>query len=346
MRRLLTGLLLALAMMPSAADAQDAKSQDIVLRGMGSFHVGGRIVEVKGKEVKMIQRQAGGPMTKLDPNGKYMVEQMYVQYFLPKNRKGKYPLLTWHGGTLTGVTFETTPDGREGWLNYFIRAGWDVYNSDSVERGRSGFANSDVWPDQPLFLTLQDPFERWRVGEGEGSWNDDLAKRKMPPGSQYPAEAYENFMKQTVPRWLSTDDAIMRGYLALVDKVCPCVMLLHSQGGNFGFKVAEQRPDKIKGIVAVESANAGTIANAPKLKDIPVLQIFGDYVDQHPRWAFFKKNDMAYADAIKAAGGSVDWINLPDIGIKGNSHMLMHEKNSDQIAAVIQKWLVSKGLSD
>ena len=33
-------------------------------------------------------------------------------------------------------------------------------------------------------------------------------------------------------------------------------------------------------------------------------------------------------------------------GIKGNSHMLMQDKNSDQIAEVIQKWLVGKGLSD
>jgi len=123
-------------------------------------------------------------------------------------------------------------------------------------------------------------------------------------------------------------------------------MLVHSQGGTFGFQVAEQRPDKIKGIVAVEAASPGNIANAAKLKDIPVLQIFGDYVDQHPRWSTFKKMDTAYGEAIKQAGGTADWINLPDIGIKGNSHMLMQDKNSDQIAEVIQKWLVNKGLSD
>jgi hypothetical protein len=75
---------------------------------------------------------------------------MYVQYFLPQNRKGKYPLLMWHGG-LTGATHESTPDGREGWLNMFIRKGWDVYNSDAVERGRSGFAPPDVWNSEPIF---------------------------------------------------------------------------------------------------------------------------------------------------------------------------------------------------
>jgi pimeloyl-ACP methyl ester carboxylesterase len=334
------------AALVAALSAAPAFAEDIVLRGMGSFHVGGRIAEVSGKEVRMIQRQPGGPMTKLDPNGQYMVEQMYVQFFLPKNKKGKYPLLMWHGGGLTGVTYESTPDGRDGWLNFFVRKGWDVYNSDAVERGRSGFASSDVWADAPIFLTYQDPYERFRIGDGEGSWNADPSKRKPLSGSAFPAEAYENYMKQAVPRWLSTDKAIVAGYLSLVDKICPCVMLLHSQGGTFGFQVAEQRADKIKGIVAVEAASAGNIANAGKLKDVPVLQIFGDYVDQHPRWSNFKKVDMAYGEAIKKAGGTADWINLPDIGIKGNSHMLMQDKNSDQIAEVVQKWLVSKGLSD
>ena len=58
---------------------------------------------------------------------------MYVQYFLPANRRGAVPLLMWHGGGLTGVTYETTPDGREGWLNWFVKQGWDV-----VQLGRGG----------------------------------------------------------------------------------------------------------------------------------------------------------------------------------------------------------------
>jgi len=228
----------------------------------------------------------------------------------------------------------------------FVRNGWDTYVSDAVERGRSGFASPDVWSDSPIFLNYQDPYERFRIGQGAGSWNADPAKRKPMPGTQFPVEAYDNYMKQSVPRWLSTDKAVVAAYVALVDKVCPCVLMTHSQGGHFGFLVAEQRPDKIKAIVAVESASAGKVADAPKLKDIPVMLLFGDYVDQHPRWSIFKKSDMTYGEAIKTAGGTADWINLPDIGIKGNSHMVMQDKNSDQVAEVIQKWLVSKGLVD
>src|SRR5882672_4896315 len=134
MRRLMLALMLAVTALPAAAE------DDIVLRGMGSFHVGGRLVEISGKPVREIQLGAGGVPARMDPNGLYQVEQMYVQYFLPKARKGRLPLLMWHGGGLTGATYETTPDGREGWLNYFLRKGWSVYNFDAVERGRAGWA--------------------------------------------------------------------------------------------------------------------------------------------------------------------------------------------------------------
>ena len=165
----------------------------------------------------------------------------------------------------------------------------------------------------------------------------------MLPGNQFPVEAYANYMKQIVPRWLSTDEAVLNAYIALIDRVCPCVLLVHSQGGIFGFKAAEARPDKVKAIVAVESASAGNVAKAAALKNTPVMMMFGDYVDQHPRWAAYKKIDLEYAAAIKAGGGTVDVINLPDIGIKGNSHMLMQDKNNAEIADVIQKWLADKG---
>ncbi len=340
MRKILFSVLFAAATIPAMA------AEPLVLREMGSFHVGGRIAEVAGKEPRMIVRQPGGPLTKYDPNGQFIVEQMYVQYFLPQNRKGKMPLLLWHGGGLTGVSYETTPDGREGWLNMFVRKGWDVYVSDAVERGRSGFASPDVWPSEPTFLNYQDPYERFRIGEGAGSWNSDPAKRRPIPGTQFPVEAYGNFMKQNVPRWLSTDDAIIAAYVELVDKICPCAVLMHSQGGAFGFKVAEKRPDKFKAIVAIEPATAGVVANAPALKNVPVLMVFGDHVGEHLRWATFKKIDLAYAEAVRAGGGKVDVVNLPELGIKGNSHMMMMDKNNGQIADLIQKWLTDKGLSE
>ena len=122
------------------------------------------------------------------------------------------------------------------------------------------------------------------------------------------------------------------------------MLLAHSQGGIFGFKVAEATAGQVQGDRGGRIGERGRGGQRGKLKDTPVLMVFGDYVDQHPRWAAYKKIDTEYGDAIKAAGGTVDWINLPDIGIKGNSHMMMQDKNNAEIADVIQKWLVSKGL--
>jgi hypothetical protein len=88
---------------------------------------------------------------KIDLNGKYLVESMYVQYFLPAKRRGAVPLLMWHGGGLTGVTYETKPDGGEDWLTWFLKRGWDVYNSDAVERGRAGWAMyPDIFTTEPI----------------------------------------------------------------------------------------------------------------------------------------------------------------------------------------------------
>ena len=317
----------------------------IALKEMGSFHVGGREVVISGKPVKEVVFTPGGVPAKVDPNGVYQVEQMYVQYFIPQDQRGALPLLMWHGGGLTGVTYETTPDGREGWLNFFLKRGWAVYNSDAVERGRSGWAMyPDVFKGEPVFLTKENPFERFRIGAGPGSYSKDPAKMKLLPGSQFPTEGYDNFTKQGVPRWTTTDDAIIAAYTELVDKVCPCVVLIHSQSGQFGLKVAQARPDKVKALVLVEPAGVGDRKQVARLKNVPILAVYGDYIESDSRWPKIRANGVGFLEEVRKAGGRYDVVDLPKIGIRGNSHMMMMDKNSDQIAGVIQDWLQKQGL--
>jgi pimeloyl-ACP methyl ester carboxylesterase len=332
---------IALAMLFLAGCAQ----APITLRDMGSFHIGGRDVELSGKPVKEVVFTPGGVPAKVDLNGTYAVEAMYVQYFLPAERRGTVPLLLWHGGGLTGVTYETTPDGREGWLTYFVRHGWDVYNSDAVERGRAGWAMyPDIFKSEPVFLTKANPFERFRIGEGAGSYSSDAAKQRVLPGSQFPVDAYDNFVKQNVPRWTTTDEAILRAYIAEIDKVCPCAILFHSQAGQFGFKAAQARPDKVKALIAVEPAGIGDAQQAAALKGIPVLMIYGDFIAQDARWPQIRRNGIDFTDGIVRAGGKVDVVDLPEAGIRGNSHLLMMDRNNGEIAALIQRWLERQGL--
>ena len=61
-------MLLCVTVTPAIADP-------IVLRDMGSFHIGGRVVEISGRPVQQIVRVPGGPPSRLDPNGRYQVEQ-------------------------------------------------------------------------------------------------------------------------------------------------------------------------------------------------------------------------------------------------------------------------------
>jgi len=330
------------ALLASAALLAGCASAPYALRDMGSFHVGGREVALTGQPVKEVMFTPGGMPAKVDLNGTYLVESMYVQYFLPAERRGAVPLLMWHGGGLTGVTYETKPDGKPGWLQWFLRKGWDVYNSDAVERGRSGWAMyPQIFKTEPVFLTTANPWERFRIGDGPGSYS---AKRTNP-GVQFPVESYDNFVRQNVPRWTSTDEAIIAAYIALVDRVCPCVVLVHSQSGRFGFEAAQARPEKIKALIAVEpAAGEGAPRSPAKMSGIPGLILYGDFIEQDARWPTIRRNGIAYVDAINKAGGKFEVVDLPKAGIKGNSHMIMMDRNSDEVAAYIQAWLEKQGL--
>src|SRR2546422_2303475 len=120
-----TRTLLAIGLLvPLAAIISGCAQAPISLRDMGSFHVGGRDVEISGKPVREVVFTPGGVPAKVDLNGTYSVEAMYVQYFLPADRRGAVPLLMWHGGGLPGGTYETAPDGGAGWVHYFVKQGW------------------------------------------------------------------------------------------------------------------------------------------------------------------------------------------------------------------------------
>src|SRR5712671_7216707 len=84
---------------------------------------------------------------------------------------------------------------------------------------------------------------------------------------------------------------------------------------------------------------------AKVLKNIPTLIVYGDYIERDSRWPKIRATGIAFAEGIKAAGGSVDVVDLPKAGISGNSHMMMMDKNNTEIAALIQTWLEGKGLT-
>jgi pimeloyl-ACP methyl ester carboxylesterase len=120
--------------------------------------------------------------------------------------------------------------------------------------------------------------------------------------------------------------------------------LFHSQAGQFGYKVAQARPNKIKALVAVEPTAVGDVEGAARLVAIPTLVLYGDFIDQDARWPVIRRNGVAFADAVNKAGGKVEVVDLAKVGIKGNSHMIMMDRNSSDVAAYIQAWLERQGL--
>src|SRR5438128_7587706 len=127
-------LCLLVAMLPLWA-ADDARRDDLkkplVLASQGSFFVGG--------ETKTSNAPAGpGPAGGFGA-GDVTVNQMYVQYQTPINAAQHVPVVMVHGCCLSSKTWETTPDGRMGWSEYFVRKDRPVYLADQVSRARSGF---------------------------------------------------------------------------------------------------------------------------------------------------------------------------------------------------------------
>lgn len=314
-------------------------TSSINLRSFGSFFVGGSPLVTTGAPLESHVLAKGGVPVTINPNGTTMLGQMYVQYALVDQVYERPPLAFWHGGSLTGATWETTPDGREGWLQYFLRHGWSCYNVDAVERGRSGWAPRDPhFEARPILRTGQDSFHQFRIGHR----CDEIDLRSLQgaayPECRFPLDAFPQFLKQVVPRWSTTDDLALDAYGAFLEQQGPVVIVAHSQGAAFAFKAAERHPDKVVGIVAIEPAQGGETDGTPLAKT-PILVIYGDHLNLDPRWPSIRARTDCYFAAAATAGAKVDVVDLPLRGITGNSHMLMMETNNVEIAEIISAWL-------
>ena len=325
--------------------ASAAAAQPLQIREIGSLHVGGRVAEISGLPEQEITFSPGAPPLRVNPNGAFQVEQMYAQFVRLENPRARYPIILAHGGGLTGVTYETTPDGRPGWQMAFLRAGHDVFVTDAMERGRSGWARfPQIMAGEPVFRTMGEGWGLFRVGPADG-WNLDASQRRAFDNTRFPVSAWNQFMMQSVPHWVTTDRQIQAAYDALVQQVCPCVMLVHSQGGNFGFTAALNAPDKVRAVIAVEpSGTPPDTADAARLRGIPHLVVWGDHIAGNAFWQRIRGNVERWQDRIRAAGGTADTLDMPAEGVRGNSHMIMMDDNSDDVAARIMTWMERRGL--
>lgn len=325
-------------------DIQPAESP-LVLKSRGSFFIGGEQVEKTAIEL-------GG----LGPADRITVNQMYVEYMVADGAS-KVPVVMVHGATLTGKTYDTTPDGRMGWYEYFVRKGHPSYVVDQVGRGRSGFDASvfnnararEVPPDAaPAVLRLGDRYGAWtnfRVGPEPG---------RAFPETKFPVEAADEFSKQGVPDLLGTSRVANPNGKALSDlarRLDGAVLISHSQSGPFPLKSAIIDARGIHAIVMVEpgtcSAKLHSNAEIETLANIPILILFGDYLTAKtglptPSWKDRFDDCAVFKQRVDAAGGVVRLMTTVETGVRGNSHMLMLDTNNLQIADLIISWIEEK----
>lgn len=359
----LTAILSASLILPIGADA----ARPLHIAEQGSFAIGGSRVKHSGT---FSERNF------LSPNGQYAYgDHLYTFYQIPVRAK-KYPIIFQHGGAQSKRTWETTPDGREGFQNIFLRKGYGVYLVDQPRIGEAGLAtepvgDGNVWAGNPLYAdkTL---FILSRVGTFDGDEPHVFDNAAFPKD----AESFNQFQRSWTNYTSELDNDLNADALAaLFDKVGPSIMAIHSMACTIAWRTVF-RTDNVKAIVAFEpggtpfvfpegevpeaipsmcppigaSAMAVPLDDFMKLTKIPIVLYYGDNIyptDKHvgaSKWN--SELDMAkkFVAAINRHGGQAELVELPKIGIYGNTHFLISDLNNQELADLVEKWLHEKKL--
>jgi len=311
----------------------------IALQSIKSRYLGGHDRVVTGLEVCEREVAAGGGPRRLDMNGTYSVGQIYVTEYRLAAPRYPWPVLLWHGGGMTGAQWESTPDGRTGWLWRLLQAGFDVFVSDAPERGRASWAMApQLYAEPPVFRAKEEAWEVFRIGPA-GGYHADAARCRVFGGQQFPVQHFDGFARQFVPRWLGHEAMAMRAYQVLLEHTGPCLVVGHSQGGGYATQLAQQCPGLVRAVVAIEPT--GVPADC-LLAGVPHLAVWGDHFDQSPLWTRYRQQAEHYWQQLARRGGQARTLDLPAQQIRGNSHFCMADHNSDDIADLVSTWLADQ----
>jgi hypothetical protein len=319
-------------------------ADSLLLKEQGSFFVGGRSVFTDALTGSTTGFLGTGINT-----GNITVDQMYVQYQIPEGADSHVPVVMVHGCCLSSKSYETTPDGRMGWNEYFLRKHRAVYLPDQVSRARSGF-DPTIYNEIKLGKRPPSDMPEIRTATHEIAWlgfRFGPSAGKAFPDEQFPVEAFEEFGKQVIPDLnggLPALNPTWTNLSGLAIKLKGAILMGHSESGFFPEQTALINPADIKAMITIETGcpalNSQQIASLAK---IPMLVVFGDHLGDVPsspiKWQERFDICQQFVQQVKAAGGDATMMHLPKYGQFGNSHMLMQDKNSNQVADLIIKWI-------
>lgn len=341
----------AIAMIAFSACTKQAQTNHLIIAEQGVFTSGGSVTEPIEGEYDPTQNwldlSRKGTTTHVDHANTF--------YQIPADGNG-IPVVFLHGYGQTRTGWQTTPDGREGWADLFLRKGYSVFLVDQPRRGAAAATE----------LIVNDPADvdgnKFRVGEQ--AWYTHFRIGRVAPeryeGSQFPegAEALTQFFCQMTPNTGNYDEMLFGQALSAVLNDVQhktdhkAVYVTHSQGGRVGWATDA---DNIAAIVAVEPGFAPMVGSAEYRKflnaRIPMLFLFGDYIENGPEdiqstgfWQMVLNQCRDFAEHYNADGGDATVIYLPDEDIHGNSHFMFQELNNAQIADLIAGWLEQHNL--
>ena len=348
----LVALLAALALAgPSMA------MHPVLLADQGSFFAGGTVRTAEGAY--------RGNEAPCDLAGETLHgDHAYVFWQRPADVHGP-ALVFLHGAGQSGKTWETTPDGRDGFQNIFLEKGYATYVVDQPRRGRAG--RSSV----PETLSAVPDDQLWYNNFRIGVWPETL------PGAAVPDDAAwrDQFFRQMTPNTGAYDEAVIaRAMTAVFERAGDGVLVTHSQGGGPGWAAAIASPH-VKGVIALEPGTfpfpkgeeppaeetsspfpaAGedvSMEEFLRLTKIPILVVFGDNIPEErtevwglDNWRVRLHLARAWADAVNRRGGDVTVLSLPDKGLRGNTHFLMSDLNNRDVADILEAWMKEKGLA-
>lgn len=281
------------------------------------------------------------------------VDHANVQYQIPADETG-LPMVFLHGYGQSRMGWMTTPDGREGWSDMFLKDGHSVFLVDQPRRGEAG-ATASMTTD--ITDTWSEDSKDYKPGEQ--AWYTHFRIGRVAPeryeGSAFPEgdEALNQFLRQGTPNTGNYDQEVIAAALSEVMKDVKemtgnkSIFVTHSQGGRAGWDVDAEN---ISAIVAIEPGGTPEIGSEQYNKfleaKVPIIIYFGDYIDNGPEdiqstafWKGVRDSAIEFAQAYTAAGGNATVIDLPKIGITGNSHAMFQEMNNKEIADHIENWI-------
>src|SRR5262245_61211430 len=258
--------------------AQSADPAPLSIARQGYLFAGGRYSTVNGRRV--------------------LTGHLYAEFQIPSRRTHPWPIVMVHGGAQSGTNFTGTPDGREGWAQFFLRQGYAVYVVDQPGRGRAAY-ESDVYGSATQ-LNLDTTERRFVAPDRYNGWPQAHLHTQWPGEGTTADPVFDQFLASQMPsiQDFALQQALNRdAILALLDKIGPAILLTHSQSGAFGWPIADARPDLVKAIVAVEP-NGPPFFN---VDNVPAPEWFRDAVSSTNVWGITAV-PLAYSPA--AAKGS------------------------------------------